>query len=204
MTGRGTALGIGPRHGACDGPGMIPPTPGADQASRLFGYATPPDGAGPIGYDGYWPQPIDVPFSEVLKGLNPLHHVPVVGMLYRAATGETIPAPMRILGAGIFGGPLGILGAALMGFAEALFTMGPDLSRPSAPVGMSATGSEVPMGPATPGTLGPGQYTTLATVQPEFLRSPTMLADQQPRGAAAYQTASQEWRRAEMVEKGLA
>jgi hypothetical protein len=184
---------------------MIPPTPGADPASRRFGYATPPDGAGPIGPDGYWPQPIDVPFSDVLKAMNPLHHVPVVGTIYRAITGETIPAPLRILGAGIFGGPIGILGAALMGFAEALLGMAPDRSRPSVPLGMSETGSEAPMGAVTPGTVKPGEYTTLATTVPEFLQSPTQFAaaDQQ-RGLAAYQTAAQEWQWSQRIEKGLA
>ena len=183
---------------------MIPPTPGADPASRLFGYATPPDGAGPIGPDGHWPQAIDVPFDQVLKGLNPLHHLPGVGMIYRAATEETIPAPLRILGAGVFGGPLGMLGAAVMSFVEALFTMGPDQSRPSTPVGMSETGSEAQMGAVTPGTAQPGQYTTLATILPEFLQGPTMFAGGDPlRGLAAYQDAAQEWRRAEAVEKGL-
>ena len=184
---------------------MIPPTPGADPASRLFGYATPPDGAGPIGPDGLWPQPLDVPFSDVLKSLNPLHHVPGVGTIYRAATGETIPAPLRILGAGIFGGPIGILGAAVMSFVGALFTMGPDLSRPSAPAGMLATGSEAAMAPVTPGTLKPGEYTTLATATPEFLQSPTQFASGgAQRGHAAYQLASQEWLRTQSLEKGLA
>ena len=184
---------------------MILPTPGADPASRLFGYATPPDGAGPIGPDGYWPQPIDVPFKDVLRALNPLQHIPVVGTIYRAATGDDIPAPLRILGAGIFGGPIGILGAAFMSFAEALLNMGPDLSRPSVPAGMSATGSEAPMGTVTPGTLKPGEYTTLATTIPEFLQSPTQFADaNKQRGLAAYQEAGQEWRRTQALEKGLA
>lgn len=186
---------------------MIPPIPGADPASRLFGYATPPDGAGPIGPDQHWPQAIDVPFDKVLSGLNPLHHLPGVGMIYRAVTGETIPAPMRILGAGVFGGPLGMLGAAVMGFAEALFTMAPDQSRAAAPAGMSATGSEASMATISPGDLGPGQYTTLATVVPEFLQGSTLFAGvgtPPERGVAAYQDAAQEWRRAEALEKGLA
>ena len=183
---------------------MIPPTPGPDPASRLFGYATPPDGAGPIGPDGYWPQPIDVPFSDVLKALNPLHHLPGIGTIYRAVSGETIPAPLRILGAGIFGGPLGILGAGIMNLAAEIFTMGPDLSRPSVPVGMAATGSEAPMSPVTPGTTQPGEYTTLATTTPEFLQSPTQFAGGNPqRGIAAYQQVAQEWQRTQALEKGL-
>jgi len=40
-----------------------------------------------------------VPFKDVLRALNPLQHVPVVGTIYRAVTGDTIPAPLRILGA---------------------------------------------------------------------------------------------------------
>ena len=184
---------------------MIPPTPGPNPASRLFGYATPPDGAGPIGPDGLWPQPIDVPFSDVVKALNPLQHVPVVGTIYRAVTGDTIPTPLRILGAGIFGGPIGILGAAVVSLVSELITMGPDLSRPSAPAGMSATGSQAPMSPVTPGSLKPGEYTTLATTTPEFLQNPTQFAaGGAQRGHAAYQSASQEWQRTQFLEKGLA
>jgi hypothetical protein len=184
---------------------MILPTPGADPASRLFGYATPPDGAGPIGPDQLWPTPITITHDQFVRGLNPLHHLPVVGMIYRAVTGETIPAPMRVLGAGLIGGPLGALGAGFMGILEAIVSMKPDLSRPSVPAGMSETGSEAAMQPVTPGTLEPGAYTTLATATPEWLAGPTMLAAAEPgRGAAAYQQASAEWQRSMMLEKGMA
>ena len=82
--------------------------------------------------------------------------------------------------------------------------MGPDLSRPSVPAGMSATGS-APMEPVTPGTLKPGEYTTLATTVPEFLQSPTQFANaNKQRGLAAYQEAGQEWQRTQALEKGLA
>ena len=185
---------------------MILPTPGADPASRLFGYATPPDGAGPIGPDQLWPTPITVSREDALRGLNPLHHIPVVGLLYRAVTGETIPAPMRVFGAGLVGGPLGALGAGFMGLLEGLLSMKPDLSRPSVPAGMSATGSEAPMAPVTPGTLTDGAYTTLATAAPEWLQTGgTQYATVEPgRGSEAYQQASLEWRRSEALEKGLA
>ncbi len=179
---------------------MILPTPGPDPASRLFGYATPPDGAGPIGPDQHWPTPIASSREDLVRGLNPLHHVPVVGMIYRAVTGETIPAPMRVLGAGLVGGPLGALGAGFMGIVEALLTMKPDLSRPSVPEGMSATGAEIAMAPVTPGSLSGTAYTTLATSQPEWLGTTRFAA----RGTEAYATAALEWRRAESLEKGLA
>lgn len=60
------------------------------------------------------PQPITFTFAEVVAALNPLHHLPVVGTIYRAATGETIPPVLRVIGGGIFGGPLGMLSAAVM------------------------------------------------------------------------------------------
>lgn len=184
---------------------MISPTPGADAASRLFGTATPPDGAGPLGPDQAWPQPIQLTGAQLRSALNPLQHMPVVGMFYRAATGETLAPPLRILGAGLVGGPAGALGAAFMGLLEELFRMGPDQSRPSVPAGMSATGSEAGVQPVTPGTMAAGSYLTLATTQPEFLQAPAMVAQSESaRGAAAYMQAGMEYQRAQMVEKGLA
>ena len=137
----------------------------------MFGWATPPDGAGPLGPDQWWPTPSNITFDDVLHALNPLQHVPGVGMIYRAATGDTIPHPLRILGAGILGGPAGILGAALFGLVSELIQMGPDHSRPPVPAGFAMTGSEAGVEPVTPGTLPTGEYTTLATTQPEFLQN---------------------------------
>ena len=191
---------------ACSRYGMILPTPGADPASRLFGYATPPDGAGPIGPDQLWPTPIHPSDDEMKQCLNPLQYVPGIGMIYRAATGTSLPMPCRVLGGAALGGPVGMLLAGFGGLLEGLLSMKPDLSRPSVPAGMSATGSEIGMQPVTPGTLTDGAYTTLATTVPEWLQSPVQYADgsEPKRGASAYQQASAEWRRTEMLEKGLA
>ena len=61
------------------------------------------------------------------------------------------------------------------------------------------------MGAVTPGTLKPGEYTTLATTAPEFLQSPTQFAgSNKQRGLVAYQEAGQEWQRSQALEKGLA
>ena len=79
-----------------------------------FGWVHPADGGPPVRADAA-PQPISVPFSQVLSALNPLQHVPVVGRIYRAETGDEIPAPLKVMGAGILGGPLGILGAGRHG-----------------------------------------------------------------------------------------
>lgn len=169
----------------------------------MFGPATPPDGAGPIGPEQVWPQPIKVTPDELLRSLNPLHHIPLVGMFYRAVTGETIPAPLRVAGSGLIGGPLSALGTAFMCLVEELVRMGPDLSRPSTPAGMAQTGSERGMEPVTPGTLGDGAYLTLATSTPEFLQNHTPDTAIVQNGAAVYQQASMEWQRSQALEKGI-
>lgn len=171
---------------------MRPPAYLASQ--NPFGWVTPADGAGPVSPEAA-PQPMAMTFEEVLSALNPLQHVPLVGRIYRAATGDDIPAPLKILGAGIFGGPAGIFGAALGELLTEIVSMGPDTSRPPAPAGMSVTGAETSMAPVTPGTLGRGEYLTLATVQPEWLRpsTPEQLATigEPQRAAAAYKAASE-------------
>jgi hypothetical protein len=50
-------------------------------------------------------------FDDFLDVINPLQHLPVVGMLYRAITGDEISAPAKIAGDTLFGGIYGFLGA---------------------------------------------------------------------------------------------
>jgi hypothetical protein len=50
-------------------------------------------------------------FDDLLDVINPLQHLPVVGMLYRAITGDEISAPAKIAGDTLFGGIYGFLGA---------------------------------------------------------------------------------------------
>ena len=51
-------------------------------------------------------------FGDVLSDLNPLQYLPVIGTIYRAVTGDTIPRPLREAGSlvvsGLMGGPIGI------------------------------------------------------------------------------------------------
>ena len=60
-------------------------------------------------------------FGTFLSCLNPLQYLPVVGTLYRAVTGDTIPTAVREAGglvvSGLTGGPVGVamaLGADLV------------------------------------------------------------------------------------------
>ena len=57
-------------------------------------------------------------FLDVLDAVNPLQHVPVVSTIYRAVTGDQIGLAPRMIGAAIFGGPLGIILAGLSALFE--------------------------------------------------------------------------------------
>lgn len=51
-------------------------------------------------------------FNDVLDMVNPLQHLPIIGPLYRELTGDTLSPGARLIGGTIFGGPLGLAGAA--------------------------------------------------------------------------------------------
>ena len=55
-------------------------------------------------------------FGDILDVINPLQHLPVISTVYRAITGDTISPASRVLGDGLFGGPIG----AAVGAANAL------------------------------------------------------------------------------------
>jgi hypothetical protein len=55
-------------------------------------------------------------FHDLLDTLNPLQHIPVIGSIYRWATGDEPGNVARIVGDGIFGGVIG-LGAGLLSVA---------------------------------------------------------------------------------------
>ena len=133
---------------------------------------------------GQLPGPLDFTPQEASNAANPLQYVPVVGMLYRQATGETIPPPMQIAGSiasgAVLGGPAGVLGAVLLNFVLELGRLGADTSRPPVPAGMDVTGSEAGIRSVTPGSLAGGEYTTLATVVPDFLGGGTAFASNSP------------------------
>jgi hypothetical protein len=91
----------------------------ADPIRLAFGSFQPADGGPPLGPDEAAPIPGgEMSFDDVLKGLNPLHHLPVVGTIYRAATGETIHPVFRVLGGALFGGVPGMLVGAVMAMIE--------------------------------------------------------------------------------------
>jgi hypothetical protein len=48
-------------------------------------------------------------FADVLDTINPLHHLPIIGTIYRELTGSTLSPAARLIGGGIYGGPLGLV-----------------------------------------------------------------------------------------------
>lgn len=57
--------------------------------------------------------PDHISFADILDIVNPLQHLPIVGHIYRAITGDTIKPGAQIIGGALFGGGLGLLGASV-------------------------------------------------------------------------------------------
>jgi hypothetical protein len=57
-------------------------------------------------------------FSDFLDIINPFQHIPVVSTIYRAVTGDKIDPGSRIVGGGIFGGPIGLIASMVSGIVE--------------------------------------------------------------------------------------
>ncbi len=54
----------------------------------------------PFGADGFT-------FGDLVDMLNPLHHIPIIGAIYRKITGDEIAPAARIAGGALFAGPIG-------------------------------------------------------------------------------------------------
>ena len=137
--------------------------------------------------DGAGAPPGDAPsFRDVMAALNPLHHIPLVGPVYRAVSGDTLPEPARRVGSfvasGLMFGPLGLLSNAVTSLVERVtgFSVentaqtvlaglglgeGPGRgTTPATPADSSGPASPVPPGPASP---VPVLETTILAVAPE-------------------------------------
>jgi hypothetical protein len=96
----------------------------------MSGYVTSPPGLAIMGFERqYQPQPGVITKDDLVHAMNPLQHVPVVGIIYRAISGDTLPAPLAILGSVAVGaatlGPIGIAGTAMISFVTELLHLGP-------------------------------------------------------------------------------
>jgi len=108
-------------------------------------------------------------FHDILSALNPLQYVPVVGTIYRAITGDTIPEGIRVVGSFVFsaltGGPFGMILNAAAVIAEKATGIDPEAighdllawagigtASPSEPTAAPALEAGTPAGAATPWT----------------------------------------------------
>ena len=84
-----------------------------------------------------------ISFHDVLSALNPLQYMPVVGTIYRAVTGDTIPEGLRLGGSlllsGLMGGPIGVLTNIAMTIAEKVSGIDPERIAHSIAVGLGLT-----------------------------------------------------------------
>ncbi len=58
-------------------------------------------------------------FADLIDMINPLHHIPVIGHIYREISEDEIKPIGQIIGGGIFGGPLGAAGGLVNTVIEA-------------------------------------------------------------------------------------
>jgi hypothetical protein len=56
-------------------------------------------------------------FSDLLAAINPLQHIPIIGSIYRAITGDTMSPTAEIVGGALFGGIVG----AMSSLADVVF-----------------------------------------------------------------------------------
>lgn len=65
-------------------------------------------------------------FGDVVDIINPLHHLPVIGTIYRKLSGDSIKAMSNIIGGAIFGGPVGAVSSTINAVVKS--TSGKDIA----------------------------------------------------------------------------
>jgi hypothetical protein len=60
----------------------------------------------------------DVSFWDMLDVINPLQHIPLLSILYRELTGDTIHPTARVLGGALYGGPVGMVAGVVNSVVE--------------------------------------------------------------------------------------
>ena len=113
----------------------------------------------------YWHEPEAVPvndsgkgfwgedgftFGDFLDTINPLQHLPIVGTIYRALTGDELAPGARLAGGALFGGPIGAATAVANLAVEEI--AGQDIG---ATVLAAFTGDETPAAPVQVAALSP-------------------------------------------------
>ena len=105
-------------------------------------------------------------FLAVLNALNPLQYLPVVGTIYRAVTGDTIPEGLRIAGTLAVGaaisGPVGLVTGIAAIIAEKATGIDPDKILHRVAVGMGLASDPAVQVAAAPTSAEPAASTAQA------------------------------------------
>lgn len=94
-----------------------PATPTSASAAAPVAASPPPDMERPGFLSALNEPSAELDFSDFLDVINPLQHIPVIGSIYRAITGDEISGPARIVGGALFGGPIGFVGGIINAIA---------------------------------------------------------------------------------------
>lgn len=73
---------------------------------------------GPDPYESAQGQEQELSFADFLDIINPLQHIPILNTIYREVTGDTISPVARMIGGGLFGGPIGLMASAFNNAVE--------------------------------------------------------------------------------------
>ncbi len=125
-------------------------------------------------------------FHDILDIINPLQHIPIVGTLYRAISGDTIKPFDKVAGDTLYGGPLGFVSSMAdlvfqkitgkdFGATVLALVSGDDNSNPAAVANAATPPASATAASASPSSLGVAPV----TVTPDGF-SPASLAAQTP------------------------
>ncbi len=114
--------------------------------------------------------PSHLRFHDVLSALNPLQYLPVVGTIYRAMTGDTIPEALRIGGSmlvsGLLGGPVGLITNIATTIAERVTGIDPERIAHTVLAGLGLAAADPAAVPATAPATAPAPAPVVATAAP--------------------------------------
>jgi hypothetical protein len=98
-------------------------------------------------------------FDDLIDFINPLHHLPVIGALYREFTGDQIKPALQIAGGTLFGGPSGFVSSTFQVLFEEM--TGDDVLGN----GMAMLGLKEPEGNAANAAIAPAEAPVAAVAE---------------------------------------
>lgn len=174
---------------------------GGTELGFTYATASATDAAAPPSHTHAWKDGGSFSFHDLLDTLNPLQHIPIVGAIYRWATGDEPGNVARIVGDGLYGGPIGLAAglfsvalkeetgedpgeavmAALTGSDQATASTAATAQGPA----VSASTPPAPAAPPAAATTAAATTTTTAAATAAASAAPTSSAEAPVSAAAA-------------------